>query len=1122
MSNADWKNAKGQGDAGRGGECAAESLKSLIAHIADQITDADLRHTDMLRQMQARLASLGIEARSIRDRVPGEYVPAFDRIEEGMQLLADRIANAHDHRTTPVMPQAPAQTVAQPVMTEPAAAMNAAAARPMAAASPALAEVAAAAAPTSPSDDPWDREQAEALSRLYDSGETGLRGGLADPDADQFASEDSLAGSLGRGGASLDVEREWLEDRFAEIAQRVEQSLAEIRPESSFLALGHRFEQFEQRMGSVLEDVATRSDVEGLRLIEAHISELTQHLEQTQIQLERLDGIETQLNAVVERLSDDRNGTAADVAALPVAQIDEIVSQAADRVASQLAQMHLSGGSQAGLQVETIAARAAEQAVSRFAADYREPRQDETDGMHGLRALLEGFNRERRQGEEHTATVLDTMQQAIIRVLDRVDAIELQHHQSPVPAAPREYVREQVRFAADPRETADLGAMRAAADSGKSMANAAAHFAADLQPQPSRLSQSAPQIANASAIPSPFAHQPGADWNRGTIPDDARAGASMRQPESEPLAEPMSGAPNGTMRGPRAGVDKLRQDFIADAQRAKLRAQSETIPAPVAPTDAATLSQPKAAPARVAAPKAKPDAKADAKADAGPVAAKTAAGLPVKKLLVGALGLVILFQGANLLLARRKADGSIVPPSATLTKSTPPATAAATSSGKEKDKAAAAKAMPGAAGAAPSMVNPSAAPVEDGAAPGTEMRPTSEGVSGLSQDGARAATSTDGKAPAGALPADASESRAGTSEPKPGANPAKGKSASGSGAFKLPNTPQKPHSVPETVIEDLNYNGAPIEPRIDATIAAAQASSDVPVGISVQTPARPLTPYDLARLQQRHQMATMSSKLGIAAANATPAALLPEKLSPSTGNVAAALAQQAAAQKSALDLPPLTVGPLSLRLAAAKGDPSAEFEVGARLAEGKSTDQSFKEAVKWYTRSANQGFAQAQYRLGTLYERGLGVKADAGRARVWYTRAAEQGNIKAMHNLAVLNAGGKSGSPDYTSAAQWFGEAAVLGLSDSQFNLAVLHESGLGVAKDLGMAYQWFSIAARSGDKEAVRRRDLAKAQLPITDVVAVDERVKTWLPKSSDKLVNDARVAGEAWKQRATDEENG
>ena len=101
MSNAFRTDERGQPGGGAGvstGACAAESLKGLIAHVATQIAEADQRHTEMLREMQARLQSLGIETRSIRDRVPGAYVPAFDRIEEGMQLLAERIVSTHEGR----------------------------------------------------------------------------------------------------------------------------------------------------------------------------------------------------------------------------------------------------------------------------------------------------------------------------------------------------------------------------------------------------------------------------------------------------------------------------------------------------------------------------------------------------------------------------------------------------------------------------------------------------------------------------------------------------------------------------------------------------------------------------------------------------------------------------------------------------------------------------------------------------------------------------------------------------------------------------------------------------------------------------------------------------------------
>jgi localization factor PodJL len=295
-------------------------------------------------------------------------------------------------------------------------------------------------------------------------------------------------------------------------------------------------------------------------------------------------------------------------------------------------------------------------------------------------------------------------------------------------------------------------------------------------------------------------------------------------------------------------------------------------------------------------------------------------------------------------------------------------------------------------------------------------------------------------------------------------------------------------------------------------------------------------------LQSQQNYAALSSRLGTSASQLSPADLMPEEVAKHSVSRIAATAQDArtavavpaslsvaampgqnvelpatASGKtfSQLSLPPATVGPLSLRLAAANGDPSAAFEVGARLAEGKGTKQNFHEAIIWYQKSASQGFAQAQYRLGTLYERGLGVKPDVARAQMWYQRAAEQGHIKAMHNLAVLSAGRMTGAPDYISAARWFEGASEYGLADSQYNLAVLHENGLGVGKDLAKAFKWYALAGRAGDKEALRRKDALEARLSADQLRAVESELARFQPKRSEPLINDARAAGEDWKKR-------
>jgi localization factor PodJL len=310
----------------------------------------------------------------------------------------------------------------------------------------------------------------------------------------------------------------------------------------------------------------------------------------------------------------------------------------------------------------------------------------------------------------------------------------------------------------------------------------------------------------------------------------------------------------------------------------------------------------------------------------------------------------------------------------------------------------------------------------------------------------------------------------------------------------------------------------------------------VPFGISVvQTNSLP-TEQALLRARKQQQLAALSSKAGQTQAQAQSqvqaqyqAQHAPQTLAQSSALAAvpAALAQPIAkspdmelasptgSAATMTELPPAFVGPMSLRVAAAKGDPSAAFEVAARLAEGRGINQDFTQAITWYQRSAQKGFAPAQYRLGTLFERGIGVKADVPRAKIWYARAAEQGNVKAMHNLAVLSAGRDADSTDYAVASKWFTGAAQHGLADSQYNLGVLYETGLGVQRDSKQAYLWLSLAARSGDKEAAKRRDIVRANLNPQDAREADAQVATWRAQPVDRANNDALVAGEAWKAR-------
>lgn len=206
---------------------------------------------------------------------------------------------------------------------------------------------------------------------------------------------------------------------------------------------------------------------------------------------------------------------------------------------------------------------------------------------------------------------------------------------------------------------------------------------------------------------------------------------------------------------------------------------------------------------------------------------------------------------------------------------------------------------------------------------------------------------------------------------------------------------------------------------------------------------------------------------------------------------------------------PDAIAATALKVAAAKGDAAAQFELASRFAEGRGVPQDHKQAIGWYERAAMRGLPAAQFRLGAHYERGLGVAIDHERAKVWYRRAAEQGHVRAMHNLGVLIVGKDNDQADYSAAVPWFRRAADRGFTDSQFNLAVLYTVGRGVPKDLTEAYKWFGLAARAGDAGAARRLEELKPQLDVTERDAAEQKLAAWRV-AAEPAAGNTSVAGQ------------
>ena len=83
---------------------------------------------------------------------------------------------------------------------------------------------------------------------------------------------------------------------------------------------------------------------------------------------------------------------------------------------------------------------------------------------------------------------------------------------------------------------------------------------------------------------------------------------------------------------------------------------------------------------------------------------------------------------------------------------------------------------------------------------------------------------------------------------------------------------------------------------------------------------------------------------------------------------------------------------------------------------GRGIPKDYLEAVEWYRKAAEQGYAKAQYKLGFAYDIGLDVPQDYLEAVKWYRKAADQGDAEAQVILGGMYAEGRGVPKDYVLA----------------------------------------------------------------------------------------------------------
>ena len=157
-----------------------------------------------------------------------------------------------------------------------------------------------------------------------------------------------------------------------------------------------------------------------------------------------------------------------------------------------------------------------------------------------------------------------------------------------------------------------------------------------------------------------------------------------------------------------------------------------------------------------------------------------------------------------------------------------------------------------------------------------------------------------------------------------------------------------------------------------------------------------------------------------------------------------------------------------------------QYELGEKYEKGDGVFKDLSDALKWYTKAAEQGHADSLYKLSYIHlglnsigtrEYGWNVEINKEQARRFLLKAVERGSVRAMSSLAATiylgNTGDYGFAEDHEKSAYWYEKAAELGDAYSQYRTGKNYYHGSAVKKDLEKARYWITLAAKQGHKDA-------------------------------------------------------
>ncbi|MBQ7159104.1 MAG: sel1 repeat family protein [Treponema sp.] len=152
-----------------------------------------------------------------------------------------------------------------------------------------------------------------------------------------------------------------------------------------------------------------------------------------------------------------------------------------------------------------------------------------------------------------------------------------------------------------------------------------------------------------------------------------------------------------------------------------------------------------------------------------------------------------------------------------------------------------------------------------------------------------------------------------------------------------------------------------------------------------------------------------------------------------------------------------------IRPLAEGGNANFQTVLGRAYAHGEGVEQSWEEAVRWYTLAAEQGDKRAQNNLGCCYLDGKGVEKNYENARYWFDKSVAQNFPLAMLNIGEMYKDGLGVTQDYKTAMNWYKKAEKLDSRESYYCIGILYKDGLGVSQSDKKARSYLKKSADRG-----------------------------------------------------------